>query len=149
MNAFFYHSKRGINFAKIRGFKVTDYTNGRSGERHLSELAQLRFVAAEGLLFRLRCRLLRRDKDVSKYILGTCLRYDLLFIAVFPMSRSTDSSSGIAPRILVTLLKSLLEPFYPVVYHETSMVKPMRELGELGRQQDWSDKIVWRFRNLG
>lgn len=25
------------------------------------------------------------------------------------------------------------------------MVKPMRELGELGRQQDWSDKIVWRF----
>ena len=25
MNAFFYHSKRGINFAKIRGFKVTDY----------------------------------------------------------------------------------------------------------------------------
>ena len=26
MNAFFYHSKRGINFAKIRGFKVTDYT---------------------------------------------------------------------------------------------------------------------------
>lgn len=114
-----------------------------------SELAQLRFVAAEGLLFRLRCRLLRRDKDVSKSILGTCLRYDLLFIAVFPMSRSTDSSSGIAPRILVTLLKSLLEPFYPVVYHETSMVKPMRELGDLGRQQDWSDKIVWRFRNLG
>ena len=123
-------------------------TNGRSGERHLSELAQLRFVAAEGLLFRLRCRLLRRDKDVSKSILGTCLRYDLLFIAVFPMSRSTDSSSGIAPRILVTLLKSLLEPFYPVVYHETSMVKPMRELGELGRQQDWSDKIVWRFEVL-
>ena len=124
-------------------------TNGRSGERHLSELAQLRFVAAEGLLFRLRCSLLRRDKDVSKSILGTCLRYDLLFIAVFNMSRSTDSSSGIARRILVTLLKSLLEPFYPVVYHETSMVKPMRELGELGRQQDWSDKIVWRFRNLG
>ena len=27
MNAFFYHSKRGINFAKIRGFKVTDYTS--------------------------------------------------------------------------------------------------------------------------
>ena len=26
MNAFFYPSKRGINFAKIRGFKVTDYT---------------------------------------------------------------------------------------------------------------------------
>lgn len=100
-------------------------------------------------LFRLRCRLLRRDKDVSKSILGTCLRYDFLFIAVFPMSRSTDSSSGIAPRILMTLLKSLLEPFYPVVYHETSMIKPMRELGELGRQQDWSDKIVWRFRNLG
>ena len=25
MNAFFYPSKRGINFAKIRGFKVTDY----------------------------------------------------------------------------------------------------------------------------
>ena len=26
MNAFFYPSKRGINFAKIRGFKFTDYT---------------------------------------------------------------------------------------------------------------------------
>ena len=26
MNAFFYPSKRGINFAKIRGFKVTDYS---------------------------------------------------------------------------------------------------------------------------
>ncbi|MBQ7467743.1 MAG: hypothetical protein IJS75_02650, partial [Bacteroidales bacterium] len=26
MNAFSYPSKRGINFAKIRGFKVTDYT---------------------------------------------------------------------------------------------------------------------------
>ena len=25
MNAFFYPSNRGINFAKIRGFKVTDY----------------------------------------------------------------------------------------------------------------------------
>ena len=25
MNAFSYPSKRGINFAKIRGFKVTDY----------------------------------------------------------------------------------------------------------------------------
>ena len=25
MNAFFYPSKRGINFAKIRGFKFTDY----------------------------------------------------------------------------------------------------------------------------
>ena len=28
MNAFFYPSKRGINFAKIRGFKVTDYIGG-------------------------------------------------------------------------------------------------------------------------
>ena len=28
MNAFFYPSKRGINFAKIRGFKVTDYRPG-------------------------------------------------------------------------------------------------------------------------
>ena len=28
MNAFFYPSKRGINFAKIRGFKVTDYIFG-------------------------------------------------------------------------------------------------------------------------
>ena len=27
MNAFFYPSKRGINFAKIRGFKVTDYNS--------------------------------------------------------------------------------------------------------------------------
>ena len=27
MNAFFYPSKRGINFAKIRGFKVTDYSS--------------------------------------------------------------------------------------------------------------------------
>ena len=26
MNAFSYPSKREINFAKIRGFKVTDYT---------------------------------------------------------------------------------------------------------------------------
>ena len=26
MNAFFYPSKRGINFAKIRGFKFTDYS---------------------------------------------------------------------------------------------------------------------------
>ena len=30
MNAFFYPSKRGINFAKIRGFKVTDYKSGQS-----------------------------------------------------------------------------------------------------------------------
>ena len=29
MNAFSYPSKRGINFAKIRGFKVTDYIWGR------------------------------------------------------------------------------------------------------------------------
>ena len=29
MNAFFYPSNRGINFAKIRGFKVTDYTRRR------------------------------------------------------------------------------------------------------------------------
>lgn len=29
MNAFFYPSKRGINFAKIRGFKVTDYIGRR------------------------------------------------------------------------------------------------------------------------
>ena len=29
MNAFSYPSKRGINFAKIRGFKVTDYTGGQ------------------------------------------------------------------------------------------------------------------------
>ena len=27
MNAFSYPSKRGINFAKIRGFKVTDYNS--------------------------------------------------------------------------------------------------------------------------
>ena len=27
MNAFFYPSKRGINFAKIRGFKFTDYNS--------------------------------------------------------------------------------------------------------------------------
>ena len=131
------------------GGKTYYLSNQWPKRRETFKRAQLRFVAAEGRLFRLRCRLLWRDKDVSKSILGTCLRYDFLFIAVFPMSRSTDSSSGIAPRILVTLLKSLLEPFYPVVYHETSMVKPMRELGELGRQQDWSDKIVWRFRNLG
>ena len=30
MNAFFYPSNRGINFAKIRGFKVTDYTRSRA-----------------------------------------------------------------------------------------------------------------------
>ena len=29
MNAFFYPSKRGINFAKIRGFKFTDYKERR------------------------------------------------------------------------------------------------------------------------
>ena len=29
MNAFFLPSKRGINFAKIRGFKVTDYSRHR------------------------------------------------------------------------------------------------------------------------
>lgn len=32
MNAFFYPSKRGINFAKIRGFKVTDYKPQASGQ---------------------------------------------------------------------------------------------------------------------
>lgn len=33
MNAFFYPSKRGINFAKIRGFKVTDYSMKLVGRR--------------------------------------------------------------------------------------------------------------------
>ena len=28
MNAFFFPLKQGINFAKIRGFKVTDYNSG-------------------------------------------------------------------------------------------------------------------------
>ena len=31
MNAFFYPSKRGINFAKIRGFKFTDYRRRYGG----------------------------------------------------------------------------------------------------------------------
>lgn len=43
---------------------------------------------------------------MSRSILGTCLRYDFLSMAVFPMSRMTDSSLGIAPRILVTLRMS-------------------------------------------
>ena len=37
MNAFFYPSKRGINFAKIRGFKFTDYTRKRSAAGGWSE----------------------------------------------------------------------------------------------------------------
>ena len=32
MNAFSYPSKRGINFAKIRGFKVTDYNPHARGQ---------------------------------------------------------------------------------------------------------------------
>ena len=43
MNAFFYPSKRGINFAKIRGFKVTDYRfvagRGAVAERHRESAA--------------------------------------------------------------------------------------------------------------
>ena len=46
------------------------------------------------------------NKVSSKSIIGTCLRYDFLSIAVLPISRSTDSSLGMAPRILVTLRKS-------------------------------------------
>ena len=46
------------------------------------------------------------NRSLSRSILGTCLRYDFLSMAVFPMSRMTDSSLGIAPRILVTLRKS-------------------------------------------
>ena len=50
MNAFFYPSKRGINFAKIRGFKVTDYKVQRMAARRNCELAnpaQVRQIASQ------------------------------------------------------------------------------------------------------
>ena len=43
---------------------------------------------------------------LSDPIAGTGLQYACLSMAVFPMSRITDSSLGIAPRILVTRRKS-------------------------------------------
>ena len=47
MNAFFYPSKRGINFAKIRGFKVTDYKqSGAPGPDLLTRSCRVRPFAA-------------------------------------------------------------------------------------------------------
>ncbi len=46
------------------------------------------------------------NSSLSRSILGTGLRYNFLSMAVFPMSRMTDSSLGIMPRIVVTRWKS-------------------------------------------
>ena len=66
MNAFFYHSKRGINFAKIRGFKVTDYISV-SGAKSPGLGCRSKGMAVRGLVSERGPALLGRMSDSEPF----------------------------------------------------------------------------------
>ena len=80
MNAFFYPSKRGINFAKIRGFKVTDYKqSGAPGPDLLTRSIGMRplphLIIYVRILLCCHIGLLLRQTQISRPICTDCLRH--------------------------------------------------------------------------
>ena len=73
MNAFFFPLKRGIDFAKIRGFKVTDYTGGFTRFRNARQFCSFAGLTPDrydsGTSVRSKAKISKRANQTMKALL--------------------------------------------------------------------------------